>query len=125
MAPRYRVTLTIQERGELESMTRSGKIPAKKFMYARALLLCDASELGTAWKVANVAEALGVTTPTIEHLKKRFVEEGLESTLTRKPSSTLGKRPSTGPSAPDGSGLFRAARGAKPLDPEASGRQGR
>jgi len=87
MAPRYRVTLTKEERGELETMTRSGKIPAKKFMHARALLLCDAGELGSAWKVADVAEALGVTTRTIEHLKKRFVEEGLESALARKPRS--------------------------------------
>jgi transposase len=35
--------------------------------------------------VANVAEALGVSSRSIEHLKKRFVEEGLESALKRKP----------------------------------------
>lgn len=31
-----------------------------------------------------MAEALGVTARTIEHLKKRFVEEGLDAALTRK-----------------------------------------
>jgi transposase len=31
-----------------------------------------------------VAEALGVTPRTIEHLKKRFVEEGLAAALERK-----------------------------------------
>jgi transposase len=31
-----------------------------------------------------VSEALGVTDRTIEHLKKRFVEEGLEAALRRK-----------------------------------------
>ena len=30
MAPRYRVTLTTQERKELEVLTRNGKTPAKK-----------------------------------------------------------------------------------------------
>jgi transposase len=84
MAPRYRVTLTPQERKELEGLTRNGKTPAKKFIHARALLLCDASSEGPAWKVADVATALGVTSRTIEHLKKRFVEEGIEAALVRK-----------------------------------------
>jgi transposase len=35
--------------------------------------------------VADVAEALGITSRTIEHLKQRFVEEGLEAALERKP----------------------------------------
>lgn len=43
MAPRYRVTLTQQERKELVALTRNGKTPAKKIIHARALLLCDAS----------------------------------------------------------------------------------
>lgn len=68
-------------------MTRSGKTPAKKFLHARILLLCDAGEHGSAWKVADVAEALGVTSRTVEHLKKRFVEEGLQAALARKPRS--------------------------------------
>ena len=40
---------------------------------------------GSPWKVADVAEALGVTSRTIEHLKERFVEEGIEAALERKP----------------------------------------
>ena len=42
MSPRYRVTLTEEERKELEALTRNGKTSAKKFIHARALLLCDA-----------------------------------------------------------------------------------
>jgi len=87
MAPRYRVTLTREERGELETITRSGKIPAKKFLNARILLLCDAGEHGDPWTVAKVAEAMGVTARTVEHLKRRFVEEGLASALARKPAA--------------------------------------
>jgi transposase len=85
MAPRYRVTLTEQERKDLEALTRNGKTAAKKFIYARALLLCDAGPEGPAWAVADVADALGVTSRTIEHLKQRFVEEGIEAALERKP----------------------------------------
>jgi transposase len=85
MSPRYRVTLTKEERKELEAMTHRGKTHARRFIYARALLLCDAGVDGPAWNVADVAEALVVTGRTIEHLKKRFVEDGLEAALERKP----------------------------------------
>ena len=85
MSPRYRVTLTTEERKELESMTRRGKTHARRFIHARALLLCDAGADGPAWNVADVAIALGVTSRAIEHIKKRFVEDGLESALERKP----------------------------------------
>ena len=85
MSPRYRVTLTKEERKELEAMTRRGKTHARRFIHARALLLCDAGVDGPAWNVADVATALGVTSRAIEHLKKRFVEDGLEAALDRKP----------------------------------------
>jgi len=84
MPPRYRITLTMQERKDLESLTRNGKTGAKKFINARALLLCDAGPGGPSWTVAAAAEALGVTSRKIEHLKKRFVEDGLEAALVRK-----------------------------------------
>ena len=84
MAKRYRVTLTEEERGRLSKMTRDGKTPSKKFLNARALLLCDASEEGPHWRVADVAEALSVSPRKIEHLKKRFVEDGLEVAIGRK-----------------------------------------
>ena len=85
MSPRYRVTLTKEERKEFESMTRRGKTHARRFIHARALLLCDAGADGPAWNVSDVATALGVTSRAIEHLKKRFVEDGLEAALERKP----------------------------------------
>ena len=85
MSPRYRVTLTKEERRELEDITRRGKMHARRFIYARALLLCDAGVNGPARNVADVATALGVSSRSIEHLKKRFVEEGLEAALERKP----------------------------------------
>jgi transposase len=84
MANRYKVTLTKTEREQLTEQTRSGKSTAAKFVYARALLLCDAGEFGDPWKVADVASALGVTPRTVEHLKQRFVEEGLAVALARK-----------------------------------------
>jgi len=84
MKPRYRVTLTDQERQELDALTKTAKTNAKRFLYARALLLCDAGQQGPTWTVLDTAEAMGVTPRTIEHLKKRFVEEGLAAALERR-----------------------------------------
>ena len=84
MKPRYRVTLTAQEREALEALTKTAKTNAKRFLYARSLLLCDEGPQGPAWAVADTAEAMGVTPRTIEHLKKRFVEEGLTAALERR-----------------------------------------
>ncbi|MFQ5664756.1 MAG: helix-turn-helix domain-containing protein, partial [Terriglobia bacterium] len=84
MKPRYRVTLTQGERKELEDLTKTGRTAARRVLYARALLLCDESPGAPAWTVAHTAEAMGVSSRTIEHLKKRFVEKGLEAALERK-----------------------------------------
>jgi hypothetical protein len=85
MSPRYRVTLTKEERQELGAMTRRGKTHARRFIHARALLLCDAGPDGPAWNVADIGEALGTSSRAIEHLKKRFVEEGFGAAIEHKP----------------------------------------
>ena len=84
MAPRYRVTLTKEERQDLEAVSTKGRRAARTVLYARALLLLDAGEFGSGWLVADVAEAIGVTTRSLEHLKKRFVEAGLSASIERK-----------------------------------------
>jgi hypothetical protein len=84
MALRYRVTLTKEERKYLETISTKGKRAARTVLYARALLLLDAGEHGQKWTVAKVAEALGTTPRSLEHLKKRFVEEGFSAAIERK-----------------------------------------
>jgi len=101
MKPRYRVTLTEQERQELEALTKTAKSNAKQFLYARSLLLCDAGLQGPGWAVTDTAEAMGVTPRTIEHLKKRFVEEGLAAALKRR-------RPEKAPRGVTFDGAFEA-----------------
>ncbi len=86
--PRYKVTLKLEEREQLEQLTRKGRVAASKLTHARALLLCDQAEHnGEPFMVKDAAKALGVSTRTIEKVKKRFVEEGLESAIERKPST--------------------------------------
>jgi len=86
--PRYKITLELEERKQLEQLTHKGKIAASKFIHARALLLCDqGAHNDEPFKVADASKALGVSTRTIEHVKKRFVEEGLDSAIERKRST--------------------------------------
>jgi len=84
MAPRYKVTLTKEEREELEELSTKGKRAVRTVLYARALLLLDAGEYGQKWIVSKVAEALGTSTRSLEKMKKQFVEEGLWSAIERK-----------------------------------------
>lgn len=88
MAPRYRVTLTKEERRGLEDISSKGKRAVRTVLYARALLLLDAGEHGSPWPVAKVAEALGTTSRSLEHLKQRFVEDGLSAAIERKKRET-------------------------------------
>lgn len=88
MAPRYKVTLTQEERNDLESISTKGKKAARTVLSSRALLLLDASEFGPKWPVSQVAEAVGKTSRSLEHLKKRFVTEGLSAAIERKKRET-------------------------------------
>ena len=76
----YTVDLTEQERESLLQLTQKGKASARKIRRAHVLLLADAGR-----KDREIAQALHVGTATIERLRKRFVEEGLEAALTDKP----------------------------------------
>lgn len=81
---RYKVTLTAEERQELQGLIAAGKAAAKKLMHARILLKADAADGGPAWPDDRVAEAVDVSAATVARVRQRFVEEGLEAALVRK-----------------------------------------
>jgi transposase len=83
---KYVVTLTQEERQILQEMLSRGKAAARKLMHARILLKADAASGGPNWPDARIAEALEVGQATVERLRKRFVEEGLEAALVPRPS---------------------------------------
>ena len=93
MAKRYKIQLSESEREELEQLTRRDKTGAKKFIHARTLLLCDGGPHGPAWSNARIAEALGVTSRTVENTKRRLVEGGMAAALDRKKRETPPREP--------------------------------
>ena len=88
MAIRYKIKLSLEERKELEQLTKKDRIGAKKFSRARTLLLCDNGLHGPAWSSVRISEALGVTSRTVENTKKRFVEGGMDAAFERKKRET-------------------------------------
>lgn len=86
MAKRYRVTLTAEEREDLGRLISRGKADARKLAHARVLLQADMSEGGPGWTDAAISEAVRVSVRTIERVRQRFVEDGLEAALLPKPS---------------------------------------
>lgn len=81
---KYKVTLTPDERKSLQDLISAGKAAALKLTHARALLKADAAPDGPSWTDARIAEALEIDVSTVERLRERFVEQGLEAALVRK-----------------------------------------
>jgi hypothetical protein len=82
---KYKVTLTTEERKSLQELVAAGKASSKMVLQARILLKADASPRGPACTDGRIADALEVSTRTIERLRERFVEQGLDAALGRKP----------------------------------------
>lgn len=91
MQKRYRVTLTDAERQELQSMVSTGRSAARKLVRSRILLLADQAERGPAKSDPEIVEALGCGRATVERVRQQFVEEGIEATLTPRPTSRTAK----------------------------------
>jgi transposase len=81
---RYKVTLEADERQQLHDLIAAGKAAARKLSHARILLKADAADGGPAWPDHRIADALEVSTTTVERVRQRFVEQGLDAALDRK-----------------------------------------
>ena len=82
---KYIVSLTAEERQALHDLIAAGKAAAQKLAHARILLKADAADGGPAWPDWQIADALEVSTATVERVRLRFVEQGLDAALDRKP----------------------------------------
>jgi transposase len=82
---RYKVTLEDDERQQLHDLIAAGQAAARKLSHARILLKADAADGGPAWPDHRIADALEVSTATVERVRQRFVERGLDAALDRKP----------------------------------------
>lgn len=84
MSKKYRITLTPQERKELEELVNRGKVSALKQRHGRILLQADDNQPGGAATNAAIAQAVGVDISTVERVRRVFVFHGLQGSLIRK-----------------------------------------
>jgi transposase len=81
---KYTVRLDAGERMRLQEIVRTGKRAAYIIRHANVLLAVDVSDDGAKMTDAAVAEAFGVSVRSVEYLRQRLVEEGLDAALERK-----------------------------------------
>ncbi len=84
MVKKYRVTLTKAERDGLTELTSRGKIAARKLIHAQILLHGDEASQDGSLKDTEIAKAVHCSCLTVARVRKRFVEEGIESALNPK-----------------------------------------
>jgi hypothetical protein len=79
---KYRLSLTPQEREELETIVRKGKHSSQKVLNALILLNCDEqAPMRRTLKEQQIAEVLNVSAMKLHRVKQRFVNEGLDVAL--------------------------------------------
>lgn len=84
----YKVTLTQEERNQLTEITRTGTHAARKVIHALILLNVDRGQYNTEPQInEEICKVLKIGMRTIDRVKKRFVEEGLDAALKMAPTS--------------------------------------
>lgn len=94
MANRYTITLTQDERDELKQIIAKGKHTSQTYRNAYILLNKDEGVFSNGQKITNeeLTKVLHINTRTVDRVKKRFVEEGFDASLSRKKTSRVYER---------------------------------
>jgi transposase len=85
----YTIKLTKAEVEELNSIINKGSHTSQTFRVAYILLNCDEGKFSSKVTNEQISKVLKVGMRTIDRVKKRFVEEGLEAVLERRPTSRM------------------------------------
>ena len=76
---KYLVELTTEERSQLQTWVGKGKPHQRR--HAQMLLKADQGPEGPGWKDTQIAEAFDSHPTTVENVRRRLVEQGLEAAL--------------------------------------------
>lgn len=86
---RYTIKLTKAEVEELHSIINKGSHSSQTFRTAYILLNCDEGEHSDKVTNEQISKVLKIGMRTIDRVKKKFIEEGFEGVLERRPSSRV------------------------------------
>ena len=93
---RYKVTLTREEHEQLKTVLGKGKHSSQQYRNACILINSDEGPFGNKLSNEQIAQVLQINPKTVERVKQRFVEEGFDVCMDRKPY------PQKGPTKTDG-----------------------
>ena len=86
---RYRIDLTQEEVKELKAIISKGSHSSHTFRAAYILMNCDQGEFSEKVTNEQISKVLKVGMRTIDRVKRRFIEGGLEAALERRESSRV------------------------------------
>ncbi len=86
---RYTVKLTKAEVEELMSIINKGSHTSQTFRTAYILLNCDEDKYSEKVTNEQISKVLKVGMRTVDRVKKKFIEEGFEASLERRPTSRI------------------------------------
>jgi len=93
---RYKVTLTQEEHETCKKLLSKGSHSSHQYRNACILINTDEGPHGQKLSNEQIAQVLQINPKTVERVKQRFVEEGFDECLDRKPY------PKKGPKKADG-----------------------
>jgi transposase len=83
MKKKYIVELTSEERSELQAMVQKGRAAASKIKHAHIILNADQGPGGPGWTDVDIAKTFHCHVTTVENVRRRLVEHGLEAAIER------------------------------------------
>ena len=86
---RYTVKLTKGEVEELMSIINKGFHTSQTFRTAYILLNCDEGKHSEKVTNEQISKVLKIGMRTVDRVKKKFIEEGFEATLERRPTTRV------------------------------------
>jgi hypothetical protein len=81
MRKMYIVELTSKKRNGLETVINADRMAAHKRKHAQMLLKADQGSNGPGWSDIKIADAFDCHRTTVENLRKRFIEHGLDKAM--------------------------------------------
>ena len=93
---RYKVTLTQEEHEACKSMLSKGKHTSQQYRNACILINSDEGPQGNKFSTDQSAQVVQINPKTVERVKQRFVEEGFDECLDRKPYPKMGPKKADG-----------------------------
>lgn len=83
MAKYYSLTLTVEEQASLTALVQQKRVASTRLVRAQCLLAVASNGLG--WTDAQTSQAYAVSTRTLERLRQRACEAGVEAALLGQP----------------------------------------